>query len=187
MVVSQALSLVADLRLKVHPEQLRRLQHIDEENFEGVRRKVREHALEIGDAPSEADLDRGVFGLKQYYAVALLDPANAHAVSAPLDPFWHAHILHTEQYIPFCEKVVGEYMHHRPLDHGVRAHVDAVRCLYEYTLEILPKIFLTVDSNTWPAHPSDEEIICYHGGRITLYPDVQPYRLFEPNSMAAGY
>lgn len=38
--------------------------------------------------------------------------------SDPVDEFWHAHILHTEQYAAFCERNFGYFVHHRPLDHA---------------------------------------------------------------------
>lgn len=31
-----------------------------------------------------------------------------------IDEMWHEHILHTEEYIRFCRKCFGGYLHHRP-------------------------------------------------------------------------
>ena len=180
------LSIFSSLRVSIHPEQQRRLSVIDHEDFSGVERKVREHFAELGQRFSDDYINRGIHALKQYYAVALLDPANAHAVSRPVDPFWHAHILHTEQYMEFCDCVVGEYMHHQPLDHARLDHVRVIRRLYGYTIEVMEKFFITVDSEFWPAEVGDAELICMHKGNQDIYQAVQAYRLLEPNARGAG-
>ncbi|KTD19345.1 Uncharacterised protein [Legionella lansingensis] len=40
----------------------------------------------------------------------------------PLDEIWHAFILHTRDYLPFCHHYFGEYFHH---------HVEPVGLEYE--------------------------------------------------------
>lgn len=184
---SQLPSIFETLLVPLHAEQKRRLFLIDSEDYSSVIRKVTEYFTEIGFVPPTNYIERGVYSLKQYYAVALLDPANAHAVSAPVDPFWHSHILHSEQYMSFCEMVVGEYMHHRPLDHSKTLHLDAVRRLYSYTLDVLPQLFSIVDEVFWPQGLSDAAIICWHKGNQGIYTEVQPYRLFEPTERGVGY
>ncbi len=37
--------------------------------------------------------------------------------SYEIDEVWHAHVLHTQDYIRFCNQVFGEYLHHSP-HHG---------------------------------------------------------------------
>ena len=37
--------------------------------------------------------------------------------SVCIDEVWHAHILHTEDYVNFCDDVYGEFLHHHP-HHG---------------------------------------------------------------------
>lgn len=80
----------------------------------------------------------------------------------------------------FCEGVVGEYMHHQPLDHTVEADVSRVRRLYDYTLEVMPKIFTFMDDRFWPTRVLDADLICFHKGNADIYTDVQSLRLFEP-------
>ena len=70
-----------------------RLIQIDTFDYEPVKRKV---------SPDEgvvetAQLAQGIENLKRYYAVALLDPLNLHAVSEQVDPFWHSHVLFTSE------------------------------------------------------------------------------------------
>src|SRR6185295_1233920 len=109
--------LVDIIVVKTGDEHKHRLEIIDNEDDEPVVNKVRESLEEIhGQLPTDEYIRSGVIGLKQYYAIALLDPLNAHSVSEKIDLFWHSHILHSRRYIKFCNKVVGEYMHHLPLD-----------------------------------------------------------------------
>jgi hypothetical protein len=116
----------------------------------------------------------------------MLDPANAHAISRQLDPFWHAHILFTENYVAFCDKVVGEYMHHRPLDHANVPELRLVRRLYDYSAVVIRQIFSIVDDDFWPTKVNDVELICMHKGNQHLYREMQKYRLFEPNLALAA-
>jgi hypothetical protein len=179
--------IVSDLRVSVHASIVARLHRIDNEDFRGTAKKVREHMSAIGSPVHDDYIVRGIFALKQYYAIALLDPANAHAVSRPIDPFWHSHLLHSELYQEFCDEVVGEYMHHRPLDHDNREHVAVIRRLYEYTVDVLPQVFKTIDPEFWPRKVSNADLICWHKGNQTIYLAVQPHRLFEPTSRGVGY
>lgn len=34
--------------------------------------------------------------------------------SYDMDEVWHAHILHTKDYMEFCDHVYGEFLHHQP-------------------------------------------------------------------------
>jgi len=160
---------------------LPRFRAIDDEDYSGVVRKT----IEVIGRRSDYYIGRALFALKQYYAVALLDPANAHAVPVRVDPWWHSHILHTEQYHRFCQRVVGEYMHHSPLDSTNVSQVENVRTLSAYTHEIVQKLFNTVDAGFWTGDLSDGAMICYHKGNQDIYIDVQPLRLFPPNVRGA--
>lgn len=173
--------LIKSIRMQLHPDHLPRLKAIDDADYSGVLRKTHEHFQETGKAVTEEYLKRGVYALKQYYAIALLDPANAHAVSAAVDPFWHAHILHTSDYMDFCNLTVGEYMHHQPLDRTDKQKLENVRTLYQYTLDVLGQLFINVDSEFWSTDVSDALMICFHKGNQRMYPAVQPIRLFEPS------
>ncbi len=168
------------LKVAVHDEHLRRLERIETEDYSGVVKKTREILAEQGFGATDAYLARGIYALKQYYAVALLDPANAHAISAEIDPFWHAHILHSKQYMDFCGETVGEYMHHVPLDRDDPAQMQEIRRLYLFTIRQLKKLFTVVDPEMWTEQPTDVQLICWHKGNQDLYPEVQEIRLFEP-------
>lgn len=173
---SVSLTLIA----QVTSDQYRRLCRIDAEDFTLIAKKVAEDFKKLGVVVTQEYLDTGIYALKQYYAVAMLDPANAHAVTVPIDPFWHAHILFTAQYREFCADVVGEYMDHVPLNFDEQDEVKNVGQLYSYTLTIMPKLFDRIDEKFWPSQFSQADLICYHKGNSSIYLDLQADRLFEP-------
>lgn len=146
----------------VHREIATRLFWIEIEDYEPVKRKVREELQAFGEFCDDEYLNRGIEALKQYYAIVLLDPANMHALAVPLDPFWHAHILHTRQYVEFSEKVFGQYIHHNPLDKSDKEELGKVRDLYSYTLDCMPKLFRSIDRQFWPEGTSDDILVCAH-------------------------
>lgn len=158
----------------VHPEIATRLCHIETENYEPVKRKLAELY-----GYSQEHVDKGIDALKQYYTVALLDPSNPHALSSTLDPFWHTHMLFSRQYAEFCKQIVGEFMHHEPLDKTNEVAVQDVTRKYQYTMEIHPQLFTEVDKTFWPS-VEKAGIICWHGGNQDMYFPVQRFRLFEP-------
>ena len=137
-----------------------KFERIDSENFESVKVKTSDHLDQIGVIHDESYLDRGVLSLKQYYALIVVDPSNAHAMSITVDPFWHSHILYTEQYLQFCRDLVGETIHHYPLNRKSVSQMKAVRPLSNYTLEMVRKIFENVDINFWPEPHTNADVIC---------------------------
>ncbi|MCA9361741.1 hypothetical protein KC906_00040 [Candidatus Kaiserbacteria bacterium] len=159
--------------MPVHQE---RLAYIDSCDFS----RYFDKAVELDLISGNVDREAIIFALKQYYAIAMLDPANGHAVSDVVDPLWHAHMLFSEEYAQFCSIVVGEYMHHTPLLKNDDAMRMKVRALYDYTLLRLRECFSHVDERMWPAL-LDERLICMHKGNQSIYIDMQAARLFPAN------
>lgn len=141
---------------------LQRLARIAEEDFGPVCAKIKADMLKQGVVVTDEWLRRGVLALQQYYAVALLDPLNQHAVSDAVDPFWHAHILHTKQYVAFCDAVTGGYIHHTPLDHADQVEVGNVAALYAYTWRCYEQFFTYIDGEFYPEMLPPERQVCKH-------------------------
>lgn len=136
---------------------------IDNHDFSGVKRKTKADLAKLGIDVTDEYLDAGILALKQYYAIAVLDGNNMHAVSDKVDPFWHAHMLHSKIYEKFCHDVVGEMMHHSPLDHDKPADVQFVAGLYRFTMEQYGKCFLHIDERFHP-NPDVAGLVCTHAG-----------------------
>ncbi|MEV5749318.1 hypothetical protein AB0L00_15995 [Actinoallomurus sp. NPDC052308] len=62
-----------------------------------------------------------------------------------VDPAWHAFIEHTEDYVPFCREIAGEYIHHRPV---LTAEMRSGHAL-EHTLPALYATGYRVDPEFW--------------------------------------
>lgn len=137
------------------------LEVIESENYDPVRNKVAEELKNQGKVPTKQYLDEGILALKQYYAICFLDD-NPHAISKELDPFWHAHILHTVQYHQFCEKLGIGYMHHAPLDHSKKAEVEGVALLYQHTQDVFAKCYRWVSPLFNPIEVPREDLVCKH-------------------------
>jgi hypothetical protein len=149
---------------------MEKIRVIDLHNFEPVKKKLKKDAAKSGVHLSDAEVERGVLSLKQYYAIALLDPLNEHAVSDKVDVYWHTHMLFSEEYSSMCQEVVGGFMHHRPLDHEDKEELQKVRQLYGYTQECYRKFFNLLDTDFNPSEVEDERLICTHFGSSVQNP-----------------
>lgn len=165
------MQLAETIKVPLSRQQSAAVARIDVEDFSGTMRKVAEELEKMGERTTPEFLAAGVLALKQYYLLPIIDPRNAHAVSDTIDPFWHAHILHTRQYAAFCDDVLGSFMHHEPLDHGRARDVAGVRFLYDYTREVMEKAFNYLDDRFYPVSLVDERLVCTHG---------QSYRGVDP-------
>ncbi|MGH7764045.1 MAG: glycine-rich domain-containing protein [Candidatus Dormibacteraceae bacterium] len=78
-------------------------------------REVRRRAMKYeGWTTARANL-----GEKWYRAFLWLNHLHAgkvYGIVGESDEFWHAHILHTEQYRADCRRLFGRYLDHHPID-----------------------------------------------------------------------
>lgn len=176
------------IRAPISPFHSERIRRIDAEDFEPVKKKTAQLLAAQGIIVNDDYLERGILALKQYYAVALLDPNNSHAVSDVVDPFWHAHMLFSQRYSDFSKDVVGVYMHHVPLDHDNRLQLENVGVLYAFTCEVLQRFFTEVDPEFWPTEVGDERLICWHKGNGGVYdPKIYQHALLPADARGVNY
>jgi len=154
-------SFLGSIRLPLSGFHRERVRLIDDFDYTKVAEKTRKELHERGIEVDREYLHGGIHALKQYCAVALLDPLNMHAVSERVDPFWHSHIIFTRDYAAFCERIYGQYIHHQPLDESNDEEVRKLRVLYRYTHGIYRQMFSHVDEFWWP-QPEIARMICYH-------------------------
>lgn len=153
----QNAELVESIKLPISLFHYERLTWLDRTDFDDVKQKVAQDMKEV----TTEFLAGGIVNLKRYYCLSIVDPLNFHAVPRPLDPFWHSHMLFSREYMPFCQKIIGQYIHHQPLLENDRTMVEAATALYRYTYSIQSKIFKEVDPSWWP-EPGAHHPICYH-------------------------
>lgn len=169
---------ISSIKVQLNAFHLKKLMAIDEFDFSKVSEKTQQDLLSEGTKVEHAYFEKGILALKQYYAVALFDPKNMHAVSNVVDPFWHNHILFTKDYVEFCDQIYGHYVHHTPLNKSDDAAVRKVQTLYEYTLDIYSKLFNRIDAFFWPPVAKDN-LVCTHMEIIS--PEVRENSLFPVN------
>lgn len=138
--------IIDTIKINLKPIHIEKITQIDDFDFSKTAKKVSEDTGIV----DESYLKDGIENLKRYYIVALLDPLNEHAVSETVDPFWHSHILHTKDYMKFCQDIFGQFIHHQPLDKEDKVEFEKVEDLYQYTIGIYEKIFKTLDNRWWP-------------------------------------
>ena len=75
--------------------------------------------------------------VNEYHRFLLLHLKNPKTEIVPgkvVDKVWHDHILHTQSYMNFCEKMFGYYLHHHPDDaSSKKSGIDLTLILYEKT------------------------------------------------------
>lgn len=138
--------LIKSIKVAFTYEHYLRLEAIELHDFSLVRKKVAQE-LKISD---ENYLNTGIEYLKRYYAILVLDPLNPPAMTAPIDPFWHNHVLLSADYMNFCNRVFGEYVHHIPLLFEDKMAVAFVDDFYKRTYKRHEEIFGEIDENFFP-------------------------------------
>ena len=65
-----------------------------------------------------------------------------------MDDFWHAFILHTREYMDFCQRHFGHYFHHEPRDHSRSAEArDGTPGMI--TKALIEQLFPAHDPEIW--------------------------------------
>ena len=71
--------------------------------------------------------------------------------SGPLDNLWHDHILETKLYASFCERHLGQFLHHR--FSAAKDDFDVIEARYVKTLTLYSEVFGEIDDEgafVWP-------------------------------------
>jgi hypothetical protein len=88
----------------------------------------------------------------------------ALAPSEPVDPGWHAFILHTREYGEFCQGIAGRFLHHVPTEAGdAGAHGEAARATLARTVAAIEAAGFVVDYDLWPQTANVSCTGCHQG------------------------
>ncbi len=92
----------------------RREAYIDDYRFPpGIAARVRKRYPQLSDA----DTDRVMAGLRQYFQLARQAQRRPLAMpSQAVDVAWHEFILFTRNYREFCRRALGRFLHHTPAE-----------------------------------------------------------------------
>ncbi len=81
--------------------------------------------------------------------------------SVAIDDVWHEFILHTDEYITYCNKEFGKIIHHHPLR---KATSEELRECYLRTINALTRNYGEIDTRLWPVENESSIAICDSGG-----------------------
>ncbi|MCH8888816.1 hypothetical protein IID26_00090 [Patescibacteria group bacterium] len=87
-------------------------------------------------------------------------------ISYEVDPFWHVHVLHTMNYIPFSQEVAGGFLHHNPV--ATEEERLALQDEYDGFIALYKKHYGEPDPAFWGG--SDMVCICCCPGSISPLP-----------------
>lgn len=79
-----------------------------------------------------------------------IELAKNHKVSPShaVDEFWHFHILNTRDYIDFCDRYVGRYLHHTPSTSPMKdQYCETLQLYYDVFSETPPPSIWPVPKN----------------------------------------
>lgn len=72
----------------------------------------------------ESNAQEAVRRYKNFLTLILKYPDLRSVPTEDIDEVWHAHILHTRNYIADCEAIFGRYIHHSPFSTDEQAQED---------------------------------------------------------------
>lgn len=129
----QAVTMTLGVKTSVR---LERLQTMDLSKVQG---KLM-HSAPEGQGWTEEQASEAEKWYKRYLAMVVTYPdLKKHIPNAPIDAFWHQHILDTMAYAQDCEHVLGFFLHHNPYFGSggdntlVKQGFDRINALYRKT------------------------------------------------------
>jgi len=78
-------------------------------------------------------VDGAVNEYYRFLIICKMFPLTKFVPGKVVDKVWHDHILHTKEYIEFCNRYFGEYVHHTPLDRSLGTKHDFQPTIDKYT------------------------------------------------------
>jgi len=95
----------------------------------------------------EDDIDRVCVEYCRFISLSLAHPGLPLPISEAVDKFWHAHIIFTEDYRAFGDRLAGDYIDHRPaiLDD----QKGLISSFKDHTLRVYTSCFGEPDTKYW--------------------------------------
>jgi hypothetical protein len=108
-----------------------------------------------------------VAGMKEEY-IRFLSLVVGEQTPAPIsyavDPFWHAHVLHTMNYLPFSRAVSRGFLHHNPV--ATEEERLALQGEYDGFIERYKKYYGTPNPDYWGGSDMVCKCCCSGGEEI---------------------
>lgn len=117
---------------------------------------VRRYCADHNASPTDGQI---CFEAFKQFMVICAESLTVRAPSEAVDDMWHTALLFTRTYRDFCDRYLGTFIHHQPVEQKADAAVyDETRCLVEAR-------FGTLDDRYWP----DTDSIARCGGCGSIY------------------
>lgn len=114
-------------------------------------------SLEENAAMTDDEADALLDAYCRFMAMCAAGDRQQVAVSRDVDPLWHNHVLHTEDYAAFCKEHAGHFLHHQPVPRGM-IHEDLRDSYFGMTVTLHDDVFGS-DPKYFPQDRS--AAICY--------------------------
>ncbi len=75
---------------------------------------IRDRLLEEGMLPEQI-IDQSILEYRKFMTLLRLGYPQLAMFSREVDEVWHTHILFTQNYTKFCDRVFGKFVHHTPV------------------------------------------------------------------------
>lgn len=115
------------------------MKKISEWDMSHVRRMMEDQGFNA-DAIMEMETE-----YKRFIFIAVVN--GRATIAAPLDPFWHTHVLFTRDYARFGQHIVGKTLHHTPV---AKSRTGPLQPQYNRTREQYKEIFGFPSPVWWP-------------------------------------
>jgi hypothetical protein len=89
---------------------------------------------------------------RRFLALIVLNPDKIYGMAGPVDEFWHEHLLDTQDYLKFCERIAGRIIHHQPEQIAMNRRTRP-RAANTYSCNTLPDLtahFVETNTRIWP-------------------------------------
>jgi hypothetical protein len=95
------------------------------------------------------ETDAALLEYRRFLHLVVISPGPGLAPSKKVDEVWHAHILHTREYLRDCHSIAGRFIHHQPA--RPKSDVMHSKLAYIKTLEMYRETFgVNPPANVWP-------------------------------------
>jgi hypothetical protein len=129
-------------------EQLTSLRVLDQFDLSRIRTRL----LDDATMPSTW-VDEAIFEFKRYIGIYVIIKTPMPMFSRHVDLAWHACLLFSRLYADLCQQVVGDFVHHEPVEQGeipVADRWDEFRAAYEALYGDLGRLWLIAHPHRGP-------------------------------------
>jgi len=146
IILEQPALSIQSIHLPVSQEALDKLRIIEDWDFSAFKLDAK-----MLDVIGEVYLDALIIEAKRFLALSIIykDPDWPITPSKYVDVIWHSFILDTQDYMDFCNKVYGAYLHHSPEKTASATAAKRAGPAIGHTKTLMTATFGGINPNVW--------------------------------------